>query len=95
MVNYIRYALEALRVTQRGWSAGLNVSNVFIPAGGLWDDEYISLTESYRYYWAIDFYPSYTLYAWYLDFGLNTNITITYYLRDRGKSIRSVRPLKW
>ena len=44
--------LDALRVTQRGWSTGLDVSYVFIPARGI----LVNTTHYYKgnagYYWA-------------------------------------------
>ena len=67
MFNYIRHTLEAIRVTQRGWSAGLNVSNVFIQAGGFW--YYSSRWNTYNgYYWSTITSTLYTLYALCLNF---------------------------
>lgn len=40
--------LEALRVTQRGLRAGLDVIYAFLPAGGAWEATYYNWTKNCR-----------------------------------------------
>ena len=83
--------LKAIRVTQRGWRAGLDVSNVFIPAGGFCDYTSLYNAGSIGCYWSITYnHPSPAL-AWLISTS-STSVSWGYTVYPfSGLSIRRIR----
>ncbi len=68
-----------------------NGNSIFLPVAGERSGESLSMTDC-GLYWSSLLYPEKSFYACVLSFGHDYHITTAYDYRNRGKSVRAVRP---